>query len=291
MNKVSSTITLLSVCLFLNLTALYAQDGNTDAEAETQKKAPWQLGWLFNLNGSQAAYSNWSQGGVNSIAATASTVFNAKYTGDLFSNTNKVNLKFGQTRLNGDDVRKTDDLINLSSKFNYFLTNKHYSAFAEIDFRTQFYKGYNEDYTAVISDFMAPGYFTESMGLSYQPTDNFSSQLGLGLKQTIVTETAYAPLYGLSAGDNLRSEGGVTIGLSYDQNIAENISYSGSLNTFTNLNTALSSTDFQFTNEITGKINSYLSTNFQFVMMYDDDITDQLQLKQVLAVGVNVTLM
>lgn len=278
---------LLSIlcCVFLIIpTTLIAQD----AEEETPT---WTRSWKFNLNGSQASYSNWSQGGVNSIAATASTVFDTKYTGEEFANTSRVNLKFGQTRLDGDEVRKTDDLIRLTNKTNYFLKNQKYSAFADFEFRTQFAKGFDDNNEEVISKFMSPGYFTESAGLSYKPVDFFSMQLGLGLKQTVVADTALSTHYGVDQGENIRGEGGLTIGLNMEKNIAENITYSGELSTFTSFLSSVSSTDVNFTNEISGKINSFLSTNLQFILIYDDDVIDKLQVKQVLAVGLNFTIL
>ena len=269
---------------FLIPPALTAQDAE-------ETKSPWIHSWNFNLNGSQASYSNWSQGGVSSIAGAASTIFDSKYTNEEFANTSRINLKFGQTRLNGDDVRKTDDLIRLTNKTNYFLKNKKYSAFVDIEFRTQFAKGFDDDYEEVISKFMAPGYITESAGLSYKPADYFSIQLGLGLKQTVVADTSLSTLYGVNEGDKIRGEGGLTIALGMEKNIAENIIYSGELSTFTSFVSAVSSTDVNFTNEISGKINGYLSTNLQFVLLFDDDVNEKLQVKQVLAVGLNFTIL
>jgi len=138
---------------------------------------------------------------------------------------------------------------------------------------------------------MAPGYITESAGLSYKPADYFSIQLGLGLKQTVVADTSLSTLYGVNEGDKIRGEGGLTIALGMEKNIAENIIYSGELSTFTSFVSAVSSTDVNFTNEISGKINGYLSTNLQFVLLFDDDVNEKLQVKQVLAVGLNFTIL
>lgn len=259
-------------------------------DIQTSDSTRWTESWNFYLNGSQASYSNWQQGGVNSLALTASTLLKLRYHGDIFANTSRMDLKYGQTRLEDEGVRKTDDLLKLSNKTEYFLTNEILSAFLEVDFHTQFTKGYRSDQSTVVSDFMSPGYFTESIGLSYQPVDYFSSQLGVGLKQTFVTIDGLDQFYGLDEDEDIRSEGGITIVLKMDKDFAKEFNYYGELSTFTNLLIPISSTDIRFSNELSGKINDTISANLQVEIFYDDDITSKLQMKQILSIGVGFAL-
>lgn len=261
-----------------------------DQEAE-EKPNPWTKSWNLNLTGNQASYRNWSQGGVNSIASTASTLLRIKYSGDRFSNSFRTNLQYGQTWLDGEDSRKTSDLINFRYKLDYFLTSEAYSAFAEVDFRTQFTKGFDDGYTKVISNFMAPGYLTESIGFSYQPKDFFSSQAGIGLKQTFVQVDSLKSIYAVEEEENFRSEGGLTISVKVDTEFGENFNYSSEVNSFTNFLIPISSTDIIFRNELSGKLNSFLSTMIQFELIYDDDIISKAQIRQAIAVGFNIKLM
>ena len=263
----------------------------TDTAEDAQKPNPWTKSWMLNLAGNQASYRNWSQGGVNSIATTASTQLRIKYNGSHFSNSFRTNLQFGQTWLDGDESRKTSDLINFKYKLDYFLSSEAYSAFAELDFRTQFAKGFDDNYENVVSTFMAPGYFTESIGFSYQPKEFFSSQIGIGLKQTYVRTDSLDSIYGLEGNSNIRSEGGLTIAVKVDKGLGETFNYSGEINTFTNFLIPVSSTDVIFRNELSGKLNSFLSTMIQFELMYDDDIVKKAQLRQAIAVGFNIKLM
>ncbi len=262
-----------------------------DSSEEVQKPNPWTKTWNLNINGNQASYRNWSQGGVNTIATTASTLARFKYSGASFSNTFRVNLQYGQTWLDGEGSKKTADLINLRYKLDYFLGSYQLSTFAEIDFRTQFVDGFDEDNEQVVSDFMAPGYLTESIGLSYQPDDYFSVQTGLGLKQTFVSVDSLGQYYGLNEDENMRSEGGFTISINWDKSFAKTFNYTTELSTFTNLLLPVRRTDVIFRNALSGKLNSFLSTILQFELMYDDDVTSKLQMRQTIAVGLIIKLL
>jgi len=47
----------------------------------------------------------------------------------------------------------------------------------------------------------------------------------------------------------------------------------------------LNSSTVRFTNELIGKVNSYLTVNVEVAFLYDDDVSTELQVKQVLSVG------
>lgn len=263
----------------------------TKAKRDTVPK--WDVSFVGGLNGNQAAYSNWAQGGVSSMAITASTLFNANYTSQWIGYKAVVNLKYGQTRLPGNDIRKTDDIISINNQFNYFFSQDHLSLFGAVDFQSQFDKGYKYNNNApniLISRFLAPAYITESSGLAFQATKFLSVQGGFALKQTIVRDTSLSMRYGLRRGRAFRSEGGVSTALNLNLNVMKNVTLTTSFVSFTSFLKPVTSTDFSFNNELTGKINNFLNANLQFAMVYNDDITKALQIKQVLALGFNVRI-
>lgn len=264
---------------------------NDDSSADSTKKYEWTKSWMLNLSGNQATYRNWSQGGVNTIATTASTLARFRLLAPTFSNTIRFNFQLGQTWLDGEDSRKTADLINVRNKVDYFLGSNKISAFVEVDFRTQFVKGFDDDNETVISAFMAPGYLTESIGFSYQPTTDISTQLGIGLRQTFVRVDSLDQFYGLDEDEDFRAEGGLTVAVTVDQEFAETFKYSGELTTFTNLLLPVRRTDFIFRNELSGKLNSFLSTVIQFEVVFDDDVSNKLQMRQAISVGLNIKLL
>jgi len=257
----------------------------------------WGYSWTLGLNGSQAAYSNWSQGGVNTLAATGNSNFNALYKKDRFSYVFQLETRFGQTRTDGQGVRKTDDRLAVRNRFLYDLAEAHeeFKLFANINFRTQFAEGFDyeagpNDEDILISDFMAPGYFVQNVGVAYVPTPNFMAEAGVGLVQTVVREESLSTQYGLPDGDTFRNEAGVNLKAAYSMTLADNLSWSSSVETFTNVNKSVSSTDVFFLNEITGKINSFMNASLRLDLVYDDDFSDEIQVAQVLSLGVSFIL-
>lgn len=255
----------------------------------------WDTDWVSGLNGAQAAYSNWSGGGVNTISVTASTVFDARYRQGKYAYGFSTNLKYGKARIADQGTRKTDDRIALNNKFSYRF-DKRWNAFANINFSTQFDEGFDYDVAddedpILISEFFAPAYFTQIVGVGFVPTDYFTAEGGLAMKQTFVMNDSLSTQYGLTAGDNFRFEPGYAFALGFEKEVLANLKLISSVETFTNLRRNIDRTDVVFSNELIGKINDFLNMSFQFVAIYDEDFSKQAQIKQVLSAGVSVSIL
>lgn len=261
------------------------------ASSDSTAVSPWRKGWIGTLNGSQATYRNWAQGGVSTVSMTGGTRFTAKYARDRFELDHRTSLKYGRARLNGNVGRKTDDEIRIRNQVSRQFDNPHYSLITQLNFDTQFYEGYDRTFANIISKFMAPAYITETIGLAYTPETNFQLNAGLSLKQTIVSDTSLSSRYGLNNGSGFRNEGGVSLGVRLSKQVMTNVSYSGTADTFTNLLRPVSSTVVKLNNDLVGKINDYLTTNIQFAVIFDDNVTKKLQVKQVLSVGFSYTIL
>lgn len=262
-------------------------DGEEDAAAPAADTTggPWDLGGWATLNGTQASFRNWSQGGVNNIAATSTARFTAEYKQERHIFNNTTNLKYGKARIEGKEYRKTDDEIRIRNQYRYLLDDPRYSLIAQVNFNTQFDKGYDANYVNVISKFMAPGYVIETVGFAFNPGTGVQFDMGISLKQTIVADTLLSTRYGLKPGEQFKNEGGISLGMKIERDIATNVNLSSQVETFTNYLKPVSSTTLRFTNELVGKINSYLSANLQLAFVYDDNITKELQVKQVISIG------
>lgn len=290
--KIISKTLLLTAFTFFTINTLQAQ---TIVVPDTL--SGWTQTWVANLNGSQASYNNWSEGGVNTISATASTVFTKMYRKDQYTFGFRTNLRYGQSRIDGR-TRKSDDLISVRLRTTYDLQeDSKLAAYGAIQFRTQFADGF--DYEAkmnpaggdsLISGFFSPAYLTEGAGFEYNANSNLQLEAGLALKQTFISDGDLAPNYGLPQGDTFRSEGGLTTGISFQAPVAENIQYSSNLETFTSFTDPVSETDVFWSNELVGQVNSLISASFQFEMRYDDDFSSEVQIKQVLSAGLSVNL-
>ncbi|SMO66472.1 DUF3078 domain-containing protein [Fodinibius sediminis] len=256
----------------------------------------WQASWIGGLNGAQAAYNNWSQGGTNTISVTGSTIFNLKFRKDRFAYALDTNLRYGKARIEDEGTRKTDDRVAVNNKFSYLFDNKKWSAFANVNFSTQFDKGFNYNVPdtvqpELISKIFSPAYFTQIAGIAFTPADYFSAQAGMAMKETIVADTSLSQRYGLSAGEQFRFEPGYSTALFFEKELFSNVRLISSVETFTNLQRNISSTDVHFSNELIGKINDFMNMSFQYVTIYDDDYSKKVQIKQVLSAGISVNIL
>src|ERR1700759_3872460 len=185
--RASKLLTLSAFCLTLTSIA-QAQNGvqglKSATEAATIAKDPndttkmtWKTGGLMSLTFNQAALSNWSAGGDKSaISLNALGNFYAFYNAVRHSWDNFLNLQYGIANTTSLGTRKTNDLIDLTSKYGYDVGKKWYLT-GLFDFRSQFAPGYNyPDATTKVltSTFAAPAYLLLSLGMDYKPTSNFS---------------------------------------------------------------------------------------------------------------------
>src|SRR5699024_3596602 len=76
----------------------------------------WWASWRGGVNGTQAAYDNWSQGGANTISVTASTDFKLLYRKNRFSYALSTNMRYGKARIAEEGTSKTDDRIDINNK-------------------------------------------------------------------------------------------------------------------------------------------------------------------------------
>lgn len=257
----------------------------------------WKPSWSGNLYGTQASYRNWSKGGVNSISVTGVSTFTLLYGSGPFQYGSRFSTRYGRSKVDDRGSRKTDDRITFRNRFVYKLegTRGKLQLFGNLQFETQFDEGFKYassdlDPDTLISSWLSPARFSENAGLAYTPNSKMVIEIGLGLKQTFVKRGSLATSYGLGEGDTYRNEGGFTIAIAYEDGLMENLTYAGSLETFTNVAESIKSTDVMFTNRFVGRINSYLNMTFQFDVMYDDDFSKELQISQILSAGLSVQL-
>ena len=137
----------------------------------------WKKGGIYNLTFNQAALSNWSAGGDKSSLSLSTFLHTfAFYQKGKHSWDNTLDLAYGMVSTTSLGMRKSDDRIDLVSKYGYDIGKKWYIS-GLFNFRSQFAKGFNypNDTTKVLtSNFLAPAYILLSPGMDYKPNDNFS---------------------------------------------------------------------------------------------------------------------
>jgi hypothetical protein len=237
----------------------------------------WHLGGTVKLNFGQTYLSNWAAGGQNAVSATSFASLFARYQKDKHRWENLAELAYGLLSQDGKPLIKTDDRIDITSKYSYQTSKPAWFYTGLLNFRTQFAPGYEiADGLEVgepISDFLAPAFGIFSLGISYQPNDNFSMMLSpITTKANIVTIDRLAPEFGLDPGTNVRMEFGSFFRLSYTTDIAENVNWLTRIDLFSNYVENPQNVDVNWENLVTMKINSWLSASLIVQLIYDDDI-------------------
>ncbi|HEX8514860.1 MAG TPA: DUF3078 domain-containing protein [Bacteroidia bacterium] len=276
----------------------------------------WKKGGLAGLNFSQASFTNWAAGGVNSVSLTAITNLFANYKKGKHSWENNLDLAYGVIQSGFSAPRKNEDKIDLTSKYGIAATT-HWSYTAMLGAKTQFDNSFNfPDDSTVISHFLAPAYVLLSLGMEYKSTDKTFTMLisPVTTKITIVNDQrlADAGAFGVQAakrdatgvlqhGEMVRYEFGGFIKIAYKKEIAKNILLATKLELFSNYIDHPQNIDVNWEFQLDMKINRYIIASISTQMIYDHDIPvpverkfngvstpgtgPRLQFKEVLGLG------
>lgn len=277
----------------------------------------WKKGGMIGADFSQASYTNWAAGGVNSFSGVALFNVFANYKFDKTSWDNSLDLAYGLIKIGRNNIQKSDDKIDFNSKFGKQASNNWYYA-ALLNFKTQFDVGYNlPDDSTIVSHFMAPATTLGALGLDYKSTDKSFSFFVSPLtgKVTIVNDQrlADAGAFGVQAaeydtagvkikdGQTIRYEFGGFLKLTYKKDIFKNVNFQTKLELFTNYLNHPENIDVNWETVLAMKVNRFLSCTVSTQLIYDHDIPvpverevsgvkvmgtgPRLQFKEVLAVG------
>ena len=280
----------------------------------------WETENSFGINVSEVAFVNWNAGGDNAVSGLGFLKFARKYKFNHFQWENNLELRYGLNAQDGRKLRKTEDVIRLSSNLGFrkdTISNWFYSV--QLDFNTQFSNGYKyPDRDTPISRFMAPGYLLFGAGTSFITKDQkFNLYLSpLTQKSTFVLDQDLADngAFGvneaildadgnvITPGENHLLEIGILITNNFNYNVAENIELKSRLNLYTDYIKSFGNIDVDWELNLNMKVNKFISTSLGTQMIYDDDIlfdvvkndngtilnpgVPKIQFKQILAIGV-----
>ncbi len=290
--RLKNTITLV---LLLTSTISFAQIVKLDTTSH------WKKSFKSGLNFNQAAFSsNWTGGGVNSVGFNASINYKANYQNGKNSWDNSIDLLYGFVNNDGQGFRKTLDRIYLDTKYGHQISDK-WSLYVSLNMLTQFDVGYKyeKDVNGVeqpilISNFMAPGYFTNSWGLEYKPVDFFFVRLSpFSPRMTVVKDSEkYVAVdpdtpYGVALGETTRLEWLAFQLLSeFDKEIAKNLTLKVRYLMFANYETLeLKTIDHRLEVLLSAKVNKFIDVNLGGIMVYDYDQDSGAQFTQVFSLG------
>ncbi|WOK09683.1 DUF3078 domain-containing protein [Imperialibacter roseus] len=303
----------------------FAVLGSTIAQDATPADTTyWRKGFLGTASFTQVSLTNWAAGGQNSISLGGYMTTFANYAKDRNSWENYLELGYGLIKQGDADFQKTNDKINIVSKFGRKMSQAkdgrlYFSSL--IDFRTQFAPGFSapgdEEY---ISKFMAPGYALVATGVDIKVNPSFSVNFApVTGKFTFVNDDrlANAGAFGvegavfdtdgvtvLTPGKKARAELGSFLKVNYKKEVVSNVNVESRLEMFSNYLNNPQNIDVNWENIIILKVNEWLSTSFITQLIYDDDIKiaqfdeagvqtgagPRVQFKQLFGIGLTVKM-
>jgi len=208
---------------------------------------------------------------------------------------NNLDLGYGLVKTTSLGERKSDDRIDLLSKYGYEIAPKWYLG-ALFNFRTQFANGYtyskdslNRDVKTLSSASFAPAYVLLSLGIDYRPVDYFSIFISPITERWVIVSNdslSAAGAYGVDPGKKSSNELGAFLSAKFNKEIAKNIVYTSRLDLFSNYKKKPQNVDLYFTNVLAMKVNKYISANIALDLLYDDDAIKHLQVRQLLGIGI-----
>lgn len=262
----------------------------------------WDFGGKFNLDFSQAGFTNWAAGGDNSMTGIITLTMYLNYIQENSRWTNLFEVGYGGQMLK-KEYSKTDDKLRLTSKYGYKASkNWYYSGL--LDFKTQMAPGYDSDDSSMkISNFMAPAYLYLSAGMDFIPNENLSIFLSPITYRAVIVldeQLSAAGSFGLDPGQKVRNEMGAYVKFFYKHELFKNVTFLTYLDLFSNYLDKPQNIDVDWRVELDLKVNNWIRASIKTHLIYDDDIMfaydstgdgtldaegPRVQFKEIIAVG------
>lgn len=252
----------------------------------------WIPTMVTALNISQIAFSNWTQGGSDAFAWTASANVGYNYKSATWGLQNHLRASYGRNKIGSQNSIVTDNNLlfenvltyNLKWATNPFFSNTVITTIAE---------GYSyaSSVAVPIANFFDPGYVTQSLGFEYSKSGIFTTRLG------VATQEVFANKYRqytdnpatLNKVEAFKFETGFESVTRGKVSIAENMLLTSGLRLFTRFN-HLDVWDVRWDNLIAAKVNSFLTVNFTYDLVYQKDQSLRTQMKEGLQMGVSYSI-
>jgi hypothetical protein len=281
----------------------------------------WKKVNKVGIDFTQITFVNWSAGGNNSISGLAKGQFIRNYLNDNKKWDNELIVRYGINKQESQDLRKTDDQINLNSTLGYrrdTVSNWYYGG--KFSFLTQFANGYSYPNVAqAISKPFAPAYIFLGVGAEYSRKDlgfniylspltqkttlvldrRLSNSGAFGVDKAVYDETGTIIL---KNGKRHRTELGALINSQYKTKIMNNIMLDTRATLYTDYLKDFGNIDIDWQLRLEMVVNKYVRANIGTHLLYDNDIKNKrevggvqitegprVQWKQILGVGLEYT--
>ena len=279
-------------------TAVFAQvnekellQKNEEAEKKSKEEKPngWTKKGTFTFLANQATFNNWLAGGQSNVSGNVGLNYDLNYKNENWNWDNKIIAGYGLTKIKDQDMQKSDDRLVFNSLAGRKASGEwFYSLF--FNFQTQFDSGIDLASGIKTSHFFSPAYFQFGPGMLWKKSDNLKVNIAPATSKLVVVHPHFTELgssFGVEQGDTKRFEFGAAINGYYKFTIMENVTFENILNLYSNYLEDPQNVDIDYTLNVVMKINKYLTTNFAFQTIYDDNAFRGFQTRQVIGLGVN----
>jgi len=261
------------------------------AQEEEAPKQGWKKGGTFSILLNQSSFKNWVAGGDNAFSGNLNVNYDANLIKNDWTWDNKFIIAYGLANSESKGTIKTDDRFEINSLVGKKVKgNWYYSMFA--NFLTQFTDGYDYGVSdeIAISKALAPAYLTFGPGMLWKKSDNFKINISpTTAKLTIVTDETLSNLgaYGVDPGETLRTEFGFYVGGYHKADIMKNVSLENILSLYSNYLDNPQNIDISHQLNLVMQVNKYISANLGLHTIYDDNMLQKTQFKEVFGIGFN----
>lgn len=273
--------------------AVHAQDATDPASSPEDAPEP-EFGWKNSASGtinlSQSYFDNWTKGGTNALSWESRLEGVALRKEADWEWENKGRIVYGQSHLEGLGTRKASDELMVETIYTRKVT-EWINPFASSRLQTQFAGGYEYNDSAGtrtrVSGPFDPTYVTQTVGLGKSWTDAYTVRVGGTLKETFsAARYGYADDTETVEIETFRIEPGASLTAEVRRGVMENILLTSALNVFVNFK-GVDAIDVRWENQLTAKVNSFISVNGGLEVWYDKDVSTRRQIRQTLAVGIS----
>jgi len=256
----------------------------------------------FNFN--QAYFSNWISGGESALTLLYGLDYNFNYSdrSGLVWDTNLL-LSLGTTYISGNKfLKKADDRFEIGSLVGKQI-NQNWSYSGLLNLKTQLlpgYRFYKEDGIEMreqVSQFLSPLILQAGLGWYYKKSTDFRVNLSPVTARAIIVSKKYTEnlaegkkYFGVDAQKSSKLFFGALITGYYKKEIMKNIIWENNFSIYVNYLENTQNVDFDWNANLRFKVNSKVSGNFVLHLLYDDDLVSDLQVRELLGLGVNIDL-
>lgn len=286
---------LLILSMFMGIYASAQEELKKDSVVVDTVKY-WSVLGKNTLMINQAAFSNWVGGGANNVGWLAGINYNITYEKDKDLWENIIILGYGQNDTKGLGIRKTQDVINVSTNYGRKFSKSWYFSLGA-GLQSQFAPGYedgNNPEAKKISNFMAPGNLNVGIGITYRPNDDLTVTLRPTNARWIFVldkDLQLAGNYGLkSDGATSLLQFGFLGTAMYKLKIMEDIHLTNTASVFSNYLDHPDRLVLAYGALLNLKVNKYISSNISLDVLYEHNQIEKTQLKQTLGIGFAYTI-